>query len=103
MKKKILFISHLANLSGAPIALCEIIRILKSSCHIDCDILIMSDGELKDEFSKYGNVYEGWNRKNIADKIGRKLGNIYARFHYLKVAKEGKYDLVYANTIVHAV
>lgn len=89
----------MANYTGAPIALCETINAIKKGCNVECDILILRDGELKNEFRNYGNVLQGWNKKDVFSKIARLVGSEYAKYHYLSEVRKMRYDLVYANTI----
>jgi glycosyltransferase involved in cell wall biosynthesis len=55
--KKVLFISHDASLSGAPILLLNLLEVLKGSSFVCDRIIIKNDfGPLSDEFKKFGDV-----------------------------------------------
>lgn len=98
MRKRILFISHLASKTGAPIALLHTISVLKEKLNIECDIMLMQDGPLRESFAQYGKVFIGSNSKSVLHKVGRKLNLESAKYHYLSIGKSGNYDLIYANS-----
>ena len=61
---KILFVCHIASLSGAPLLLLEIIKETKKKSTIPFKILIIKDGELTNEFKTLGKTY-CWNKIKI--------------------------------------
>lgn len=64
-----LFISHKANRSGAPVLLLEIIKALALQPGFSCQIICMEDGELVDEFKKLGTTFT-WQRRPVNHSTG---------------------------------
>ena len=99
---RILFISHDASRSGAPIALLQELHFIKEHCSdIIPEVLLLGNGELKYEFSKICKIYKGWNK--IVDLFNLTLHKINVKFKYnffVHIIKKDKYDCLYANTIV---
>ncbi|UCA58849.1 glycosyltransferase family 4 protein [Chryseobacterium rhizoplanae] len=112
--KKILFISHEASLSGAPILVLDLIkRLKKEKENYQIDILLIRGGELYEEFAKVANnivvahyhlqsfSFFKRNLKRVQSIIFRKK----AETQQDKIDKittillENKYDLVYGNTM----
>jgi glycosyltransferase involved in cell wall biosynthesis len=62
---RILFISHEATRSGAPLILLNLLRWVKSNTSIEFDIFMIEGGELESEFKKLGEIiipdYSGGN------------------------------------------
>lgn len=54
----ILFVSHAANRSGAPLVLLELLRYLKRETAHHATILCLRDGPLRDEFARVATVLE---------------------------------------------
>jgi len=81
--KKILFISHEASRSGAPLALLYLLRWIKDHTTYEFTLLLMNDGPLKEDFSAVCKVIQGWRGKS---GLHRKM---------MALAP----DLVFANTI----
>jgi glycosyltransferase involved in cell wall biosynthesis len=63
-KKSVLFVSHKANRSGAPLLLVNIIRHFKQSTKIPFKILVLEDGELVKDFHELGKTYV-WKKNTI--------------------------------------
>jgi glycosyltransferase involved in cell wall biosynthesis len=61
-KPQILFVSHMANWSGAPLILSEIIKEFKKKSTIPFRILLHEDGELAGQFKAEGKTYV-WKKK----------------------------------------
>jgi glycosyltransferase involved in cell wall biosynthesis len=57
MKKKILFVSHEASRTGAPIVLLHLLRWLKANTSLEFVILVKWPGELLSEFEAVGPTY----------------------------------------------
>lgn len=53
---KILFVSHAANRSGAPLVLLELLRYLKRETTHQATILCLRDGSLREEFARVADV-----------------------------------------------
>lgn len=109
--KKILFISHEANLSGAPILLLNLLKNLKNKTNIEIDVLLIKDGVLYQDFAKIANSVFLLHPKPIKNNIfGRNLLRIKNLFFspkkgnnpFEKIGKtiiSNNYDLIFANTI----
>jgi len=68
-KKKILFVSHKTNMSGAPLLLLQIIKAFKKQSDIPFEILLMEDGALANEFRKLATTYV-WRKPVIKATTG---------------------------------
>lgn len=85
-RPEILFISHEASRTGAPIFLLNLIRYLKRRLDIDCVILLCSGGELEAEFRSLGTTLVSNNRNELDPLV-------------LQTLKKRNIRLVYSNTI----
>ena len=74
MGKRVLFISHDASRTGAPIILLRMLRWLKENSDLSFDILLRNGGELRNEFAAVADVFE-WNdagrKTEAAVPVGR--------------------------------
>lgn len=59
---KVLFVSHKANRSGAPLLLLDIVKEFKKRSAIPFQVLMMEDGELAHEFKLLGETFI-WSKK----------------------------------------
>lgn len=108
---KILFISHDATSTGAPIVLLELLKWVKErKTNIIADVLLLKGGPLEENFKKKSNnlfIYSSQKRhQNISKLFYQKI------FKKNKIQQnsispediprlgENQYDLIYANTIV---
>jgi len=109
--KKILFISHEATRTGAPLLLLQFLQWLKQNTQQEFSILLMYRGEMEDEFAKLGNLYileppiiqplrlrqqivnALFKRKN-KDSVIEYTENIFKKIEH------EKFSLVYGNTII---
>jgi glycosyltransferase involved in cell wall biosynthesis len=103
---KILFISHEASNTGAPLFLLHICKYLKQHTSWKFYFLLKQDGPLHNEFAKIGNTYvynEKYLAKNVFGKLKYKLKGsglaiklrqrkLIAKFSQLNL------DLIYSNT-----
>ncbi|WP_096896367.1 hypothetical protein [Candidatus Scalindua japonica] len=81
MPKKILFISHDASRTGAPIILLNFLRWFQDNTNIPFRIILREDGELKPEFQALAPV-NIFNIKNIPnDGLIKKIFFIPASRH----------------------
>ncbi|RYY35748.1 MAG: glycosyltransferase family 1 protein [Sphingobacteriaceae bacterium] len=105
MKKKILFVSHDASRTGAPIVFKYLIQWVKNTTTFDFLILFKNTdgqkGAIIDDFSNLGNTLtwpQNSHKKTFFGKIWKKL-----TFKPLKliptVIKNSKFDLIYLNTV----
>ena len=104
--KKILFISHEASRSGAPIVLLHLLNWLKKNTALVFEILLLSDGPLKPAFEKLGKTFVLSDliiQPTLTGRIKKKLMGITLDHQYKKTvnffSKRG-YDLIYGNTVV---
>lgn len=104
--KKILFISHEASRSGAPIVLLHLLNWLKKNTALAFEILLLSDGPLKPDFEKLGKTFVLGDliiQPTLTGRVKKKLMGITLDHQYKKTAsyfsKRG-YDLIYGNTVV---
>lgn len=105
--KRLLFIGHDASRSGAPFVLLYLLQWIKTN-HPECelDLLLLSGGELVDEYQKAANVYvlpsfsDSGLISNVLSRIRAKL----SRLHQLRMDNiphfERDYDVVIGNTVV---
>lgn len=108
--KKILFISHDASRSGAPLVLLNLIKWLSTtSKDVESDVLLINDGPLKSEFElfcknvvilktkerikTFGELFVS----KVKNKLKVKKSN---RNKLLDLIGDSQYDLIYANTII---
>lgn len=109
--KKILFISHNASNTGAPILLLRLINELLEKVEFTPIILLNHGGELKHQFEKLGKVYE-WNpvrKDRITDELAIRILNKFKIKVNSKIQqhrndiinKISKVDLVFNNTIAN--
>ena len=103
----ILFISHDASRSGAPLYLLQFIQWLKNNYEVDCAILLQDGGELKSDFEKLGKVYL-WNghftlstaKEKITAKLGYKELSVSYQQRIVNDVKALQPDILISNTIV---
>jgi hypothetical protein len=92
--RKVLFISHDAHRTGAPILLLELLTWLKANSDLQLEVLLGVDGELRPAFEALSPVLI-WNdsaaNQNRADHVDR----LVARFRQANVG------LIYSNTITN--
>lgn len=108
MKKKILFISHDTNLSGAPIALLNLIKWISENSEIELFLLSQNNGILLKEFSKYTTkIYSIKHNRNKSDSFFSKLFNYFIKNNVYKLKnyivkhqiKKQNFPITYANSI----
>ncbi len=84
-RKKILVLTHQLSLTGAPLALFLMVRILSEEAEVV--VLTVEDGPLKEDYKKLGvsvvNTGKYWERRVIFQSFAR------------------KFDAVIANTVLH--
>lgn len=103
---KIVFVSHNASRSGAPIILLELIRAFKKITGFRIGVLIMEDGELTSSFSELAETYVWYKKpryllageKGIQKWINR--GYYFLRGRLL-LYRIGRPDVVFLNTITN--
>ena len=55
-KRRVIFVTHEATLTGAPKIILNILKRFHSSCDIECECLMFSGGHLAQEFARYGTT-----------------------------------------------
>ncbi|MCT0208523.1 glycosyltransferase [Synechococcus sp. CS-1332] len=103
---RVLFVSHMATRSGAPLLLLWLLRWLKEhACGIDPAVVLLSDGPLRPEFEALAPTV-AWSQplfqpllERFAARLGR--GQASSPAGLLEAAvKRHKPDLIYLNTLV---
>ncbi|MCS3867860.1 hypothetical protein J3D55_000776 [Chryseobacterium ginsenosidimutans] len=111
--KKILFISHEASLSGAPILVLDLIKRLKQEKeNYIIDVLLIRGGELYEEFAKVSNnivvahyhlqsfSFLQRNLKRVQSIVFRKKETQQDKINKVTTTLlQNEYDLVYGNTM----
>lgn len=98
---KILFVSHNASRTGAPILLLDLCRWIREKTNIVFHFILLEDGPLLDEFTALSETFVvNKNEKNKYKWILKKITrNSYREKKVRKIIRKGKYDLIYVNTI----
>lgn len=110
--RKILFISHDATMTGAPILLLRLANELAKTKEFEISFLLIEDGVLKEKFASTGPTYL-WNLPSsrilfirVIDRILLKLG--FTRYTRQDVNKRNIFslltdmDFIIANTVISA-
>lgn len=102
MDKKILFISHNASRTGAPIVLITLLKwIRKNKPEVKFDLLLLGGGDLEEDFRSICDVYHGWNEYTKTElRLNRYLRVALNPEKWIDLLCQNKYDLIYANTVV---
>lgn len=97
----VLFVSHNASRTGAPIALLQEIRFLRANyTEIVPEVLFLAGGELCNEFSSLCKVYVVPPISLLRRVTNRLEVTSRDEKPWIKKFKPGRYDCVYANTVV---
>lgn len=107
MSKKVLFISHSAGRTGAPIVLLHILRWLRIKTDIDFEILLKSHGVLQPEFEALGQTtlypsssFDYFDRLPRTQKLDLYIHKALV-YQLLKRYKSANFGLIYSNTITN--
>jgi glycosyltransferase involved in cell wall biosynthesis len=93
---KLLFISHDATRTGAPILLLNLAKLILKKNPDSITFLLKNSGELENEFKKLGSVFHvSKNRKRIVDLV-RNRKNIIKDSNFLN-----QFDFIISNTITN--
>jgi glycosyltransferase involved in cell wall biosynthesis len=98
-ERRVLFISHDATRTGAPILLLHLLGWLKSHSRLRFEVVLGEDGELRSQFealapvSVLGRWRSGWAPGDLAGRARRR--QLLARL------RAGRWDAIYANTIAN--
>ena len=106
MAHKVLFISHDASRTGAPIVFLHLLRWLRENTTIGIGILLKRGGELENEFNDIAPYYR-WDtksRSNLSHTIFRKVNKKLKskeKYHkaFIESIKENQFDLLYVNSV----
>lgn len=100
MQKEILFISHDASRTGAPILLLQFLRWFKQNTDIPFRIILRNGGELESEFAELAPtlVFQQKLRNKIFNRIRRRLIPHDPRLRLKKWLNGCSIRLVYSNT-----
>jgi glycosyltransferase involved in cell wall biosynthesis len=109
MQKKVLFISHNAGRTGAPIMLLNLLKWLKENTNISFEILLRGPGPLQEEFADIAPTFLHSDNKSSGNFIGRacqRIGlknNSINRHHQtlLNHFRGTGISLIYSNTITN--
>lgn len=104
--KKILFVSHDAGRSGAPIVLLTFLQWLKKNTNIEITVLLKRTGSLHNDFAAVGTTY-CWIpqtykpvKHDIVSRIKRRITKPDPFVPFPEALEEQQFDLVYLNTVV---
>ncbi len=86
-QKKIIYVTHDTSFNGAQLLSLNIVRVLKDHFNYEVEIISKNDGELKEDFGKYGNIY-----MVNDDKMGLEK-------HIRSLVKDG-YEIAICNTVI---
>jgi glycosyltransferase involved in cell wall biosynthesis len=112
MQKRVLFVSHEASHTGAPIVLLHLITWIKKNTNLQFEILLLTGGSLTNSFESVSKVHQ-WQNKKLGSNLFvirgfyliyyKILDKIFAcNFYQKKVTSKIKklnFDLIYCNTI----
>jgi glycosyltransferase involved in cell wall biosynthesis len=99
--RMILFISHDASRSGAPIVLAHLLKWIRKNTDMEFEILLKKGGELASEFAAIAPTHIV-PEENMARRIMRRLHAGRRMPMAVPAALRGKkYDLIYSNTITN--
>jgi len=107
MKKKVLFISHYASRTGAPIVLLNLLQWLKANTSIAFEIIQVQEGPLLDDFHKIApnNLFTSTmaQRKvhSLLNLFGLKTDITKGYWNGLIEKYSGRVGLIYSNTITN--
>jgi len=96
VNKKVLFISHEASRSGAPILLLNLIKLLKENSSLHIEVLIKEDGSLTEEYRKIAKTTILYRKdKDVLQRVKRIFIRLFTKQFF------GNFDLVISNTITN--
>lgn len=97
---KVLFISHEASRTGAPLALFQMLCFFKEHYKdIKFELLLLRGGDLLSEFENICLVHKGWNDYSFKYWLLYKFNRNRAVRPYLYIFKKREFDCIYANTV----
>jgi glycosyltransferase involved in cell wall biosynthesis len=107
-RRKVLFVSHEASRTGAPLVLLNFLKWLKSSTNIPFLVLLRTDGEMESEFQELGLTLVLARQSQSRNLLIRQAGNLLTRFAETRRLQQLKarliaehIGLVYSNTMTN--
>ncbi len=99
-KKKILFISHTSEPTGAPISLLNLLKYKPKDIYLDLNVVSMVGGDLEKEFSKICPTvsFSDYPGNTLFDKLYIKMKGAYKLILYLNRYKP---DIVFINSLAN--
>src|SRR4051812_44671251 len=106
-EQRVLFVSHNAMRTGAPVLLLQFLRWLRTNATIDFEVLLRQDGELSGEFAALAPVWHAERTTgrlaHTAMRVARRLGLRTSPddAHISRMVREmsrRRFGLVYSNT-----
>lgn len=95
---KLLFVSHDANRTGAPILLLNLAKLLQETPGFEIHFLLLQDGPLASEFATAGKTHTLYKTPlRIRDRVMARIHKAYAT--NLSKFDWSEYDLVLVNTV----
>lgn len=112
MKRRLLFISHDATLTGAPILLLRLAKEVSKANEFEVLFLLLDGGSLIEHFQTNGTTYL-WNTPPSRYFVIRAIERVLAKFHFTRFTRQGKnqknilsliptVDFIIANTVISA-
>src|SRR6185436_16373118 len=99
-QKKILFVSHEASITGAPIFLSNLLRYMQSSC-VNYDIVLhfANSGPLVQTLRKEGfHVITFGKRSSNSSLVMKAFHRLIYYLKFMALLKQFKPDLIYSNS-----
>ena len=99
---KVLFISHEASRTGAPLVLLSLLKLIKNECpQIKAHLLLQKGGEIADDFEEYATIIKLRKKKSLWMRAKRKVFRCKRPYQLdLEHLKSAGYDCIFANTLV---
>jgi glycosyltransferase involved in cell wall biosynthesis len=103
MTSKVLFISHNASCTGAPILLLNFLRWFKANAETPFKILLKNGGPLESEFADLAPVFllNQQRPKSLPERILRRLGIANTQNPLQQWLAADSIELIYSNTITN--
>ncbi len=102
--KRILFIGHYANRTGAPIVLLNFLKWLKSNTHEQFELIVARGKGLVEEYKAIcATTHLGLDTESFYEKIIRKITGKtkLEQLNLARLCKQKGIGLIYSNTIVN--
>ena len=98
---RVLFISHDATRSGAPLALLQLVNVIsKHHNDIEMEVLFLNEGDILDDFRQLCPIRVSSNNHSFIKRLKYKILRRNIPNSYLKFYRKGQFDCIYANTVV---